>query len=96
LELPRVLRKTLGANCLTLAQLSTILTEAEAVVNSRPLVFVESDIKSGHVLTPNDFLSLNPNNVVCDAYQEGKDLEYQPTAAISNADKLLNVWKQGQ
>ena len=39
---------------------------------------------------------MNPNNVVCDAYQEGKDLEYQPTAAISNADKLLNVWKQGQ
>ena len=36
----RVLRKTLGADCLTLVQLYTVLTEAEAVVNSRPLIGV--------------------------------------------------------
>ena len=93
-----VLCKTLGTNCLTLTQLSTILTEAEAeaVVNSRPLVYVENDINSGHVLVPNDFLSMNSNNVVCNEYPEEKDLEYQLTVTISNADKLLNVWKRGQ
>ena len=80
----RVLHKTLGTNCLTLTQLSTILTKAEAVVNSRPLVYVENDINSGHVLVPNDFLSMNSNNVVCDEYPEKKDLEYQPTITISN------------
>ena len=92
----RVLRKTLGTNCLALTQLSIILTEAEAVINSRPLVYVENDINSGHVLVPNDFLSMNFNNVACDEYPEEKDLEYQPTVTISNADKLLNVWKRGQ
>ena len=51
----RALRKTLGVNCFTLTQLITILTEVEAVVNSRPLVYVADDIDSSHVLIPNDF-----------------------------------------
>ena len=34
----RALRKTVGKKCLTEKQLSTVLTEVEAVVNSRPLV----------------------------------------------------------
>ena len=61
----RVLCKTLGANCFTITQLSTILMEAEAVVNSRPLVYVGNDNNSSHVLVPNNFLSMNPNNVMC-------------------------------
>jgi len=61
----RVLRKTLGANSFILMQLCTILTEAEAVVNSRPLVYVGDD-DTAHVLVSNDFLSMNPNNVVCE------------------------------
>ena len=92
----RVLRKTLGTNCLILTQLYTIFTQAEAVVNPRPLVHVENDINSGQVLVPNDFLSMNSHNVVCGEYPEEKDLEYQPTVTVFNADKLLNVWKRGQ
>ena len=40
------LRKTIGKLCLTSEQLRTFLAEAEAVVNSRPLVYVGDDINS--------------------------------------------------
>jgi len=91
----RVLRKTLGANYLTVIQLYTLLTETEAVVNSRPLVYV-SDDDNKHVLVPNDFLTMNPNNVmyVSDTTEEYK--EYLPNVTVSSAEKLLTVWKRGQ
>ena len=92
----RTLRKTLGVNCFTLTQLTTILTEVEAVVNSRPLVYVADDIKSSHVLVPSDFLSMNSNNVIQGYGSEEKDKEYQPNVTMSNAEKLLKVWKWGQ
>ena len=46
----RALRKTVGKRCLTEKQLITVLTEVEAVVNSQPLVYVDNNIKSSHVL----------------------------------------------
>ena len=52
----RALKKTIGKKCLTERQLATILTEAEAVLNSRPLVYVDDDINSNSALTPQDFL----------------------------------------
>lgn len=91
----RVLRKTLGAKCLTLIQLYTLLTKAEAVVNSRPLVYVSGDDNT-HVLVPNDFLTMNPNNVMYSNDTKEEDEEYQPNVKVSTAEKLLTVWKQGQ
>ena len=70
--------------------------EAEAVLNSRPLVYVGNDINSGHVLVPNDFLSMNPNNVMCNEYPEREEVDYSPVVTVSNAEKLLDVWKGGQ
>ena len=90
----RALRKILGVNCFTLTQLTTILTEVEVVVNSRPLVYVADDIDSSHVLVPSDFLSMN--NVIQGCSSEEKDKEYQPNVTMSNAEKLLKVWKWGQ
>ena len=55
-----------------------------------------SDDNSGHMIVPNDFLSMNTNNVVCEEYRERRDSDYQPTATIFNADKVLDVWKCGQ
>ena len=51
------LRKSIGSVCLTKTQLATIVTETEAILNSRPLTYVDEDINSANVLTPNDFLS---------------------------------------
>ena len=90
----RALRKTLGVNCFTLTQLTTILTEVEAVVNSRPLAYVADDIESCHVLVPSDFLSMSSNNVIQGYSSEEKDKEYQPNVTMSNAEKLLKVWKR--
>ena len=59
----RALRKTLGNQRLTEKQLSTVLAEVEAIVNSRPLVYVDEDINSSMVLTPTDFLSLHTNTL---------------------------------
>ena len=92
----RVLWKILGVSCLTLSQLTTILTEVEVVVNSRPLVYVGDDIDSSHVLVPNNFLSMNSNNVIYDHCSEEKDKIYQSNITMSNAEKVLKVWKQGQ
>ena len=49
------LRKSLSRSCPTSTQLYTVLTEVEAVINSRPLVYVGSDIESGLALSPAHF-----------------------------------------
>ena len=37
-----------------------------------------------HVLVPNDFLTMNPSNVMCVSDTTEKDKEYQPNVSISN------------
>ena len=54
------LKKSIGKICLSDEKLETFLTEAEAVINSRPLVYVGEDFGSGFTLAPADFLTLNP------------------------------------
>ena len=50
------LKKSIGKICLTEKKLETFLAEAEAVINSCPLVYVGEDFGSGFSLTPADFL----------------------------------------
>ena len=52
-------RKAIGKVCLTNEQLLTFIKEAEAVSNSRPLVYVDEDINSKFTLTSSPFLT-NP------------------------------------
>lgn len=91
----RCLRKTIGKLCLTNEQLRTLLAETEAVVNSRPLVYVGDDINSNIILTPAYFLTLNPKTGIPDRNEEDlEDSEYLPN--ISSAEKLLQTWKKGR
>ena len=90
----RSLRKALGKACLTSEQLLTILKEAEAVINSRPLTYVGDDINSFVTLTPTHFLSLNPK-IGSTAYRQDNtnDTDYNPQT--TSAERLVTMWKRG-
>ncbi|XP_063411558.1 uncharacterized protein LOC134694478 [Mytilus trossulus] len=73
----------------------TLLAESEAVVNSRPLVYIEDDINSNIILTPAHCLTLNPKTGFPDHNEEDStDPEYLPQ--FSSAKKLLLTWQKGQ
>lgn len=50
------LRKVLGRSCLCAEELSTIITEVEAVLNSRSLTYSDNQAGEPVVLTPAHFL----------------------------------------
>lgn len=58
--------KATGRKYYTLDQLVTLLTEIEAVINTRPSMYVYEDFVSGFILTPADFLVSNrkPHQVI--------------------------------
>ena len=86
---------TLGNQCLTEKQLTTILVEAEAVVNSRPLVYSDEDINSSMVLTPSDFLSLHSQHIIPDIVDDS-DPDFDVVKKPTTTQQLLETWKQGQ
>ena len=55
----RALKKSLGKCKVTGQQLLSLLVETEAVINSRPLVYLNDDINSAEALPPAHSLSLN-------------------------------------
>lgn len=87
----RTLRKAIGKARLTSEQLLTVVKEAEAVVNSRPIVYAGDDIHSHITLTPAHFLTLNPNIGLPDL--DDSDDEFNPNR--NAAEKLLYTWKKG-
>ncbi|XP_040078329.1 uncharacterized protein LOC115328510 [Ixodes scapularis] len=50
------LHKVLGRTSLNFEELTTVLTEVEAVVNSRPVTFISTDANEREALTPAHFL----------------------------------------
>ena len=73
----RAIWKTLGSQCLTEKQLVTILAETEAVVNSRPLVYIDDDINSSMIITPTDFLSFHRHHVFPSVGDDNPDPEFE-------------------
>ena len=90
----RDLRKTIGRKLLSVEQMTTLLKECEAVINSRPLVYIGDDLKSSISITPRHFTCLNPYTGIPDLQCDVDDPEYKPFE--SSADKLIKVWKKGQ
>ena len=91
----RCLRKATGRKHFTLEQLITLLTEIEAILNSRALTYVYEDFESGFTLTPSHFLMTNRKlglPTVDDDYF--RDSDYQPNR--DSTTQLLESWKKGQ
>jgi hypothetical protein len=82
-------RKMLGRKLVTDIQLQTLLKEVEAIVNSRPLVYVGDDLESNITLTPRHFLTLNPNIGVPNLDYDMHDPDYEPVE--SSTSKLLRI-----
>ena len=52
----RSLKRSLGSKCVSKLELETVLTEVEACVNCRPLMYIPTDSDYYQVLTPSHFL----------------------------------------
>jgi hypothetical protein len=86
-----VLRKTLGKAKVSSDQLQTILCEAAAIVNSRPLVYVG---ESATVLTPASFLQLNPRTTLVD--ENLHQIKADACKGTSTRANLISSWRKGQ
>ncbi|XP_057299223.1 uncharacterized protein LOC130629867 [Hydractinia symbiolongicarpus] len=77
-------------------QLQTFLTETEAVLNSRPLVYIGEELNDGTTITPAHFLSPNTKTGTpqLGTEEEIVDPDYQEN--ITSKDILLKTWKKGQ
>ena len=90
----RCLRKVLGRSTLTWQQLETLLAECEALTNSRPLVYVHDELEEGTVISPSDFMTMNPKTGLPDfSLPQDKDPTYGELD--SSAKTLLRNWKKG-
>ncbi|CAC5379120.1 unnamed protein product [Mytilus coruscus] len=90
----RCLRKTLRKRSVSDVQLLTLLKEIEAVINSRPLVYVDEELKSRTTLTPNHFLAINSQNGIPDVDYDLKDPSYK--TCETSSEKLKKLWRKGQ
>ena len=71
-------------------QFIVLLSEVEAVINTRPLTYVYEEFESGFSLTPAHFLS---SNLRCFPLMDD-EIDYCPSD--DSMTTLLNIWKKGQ
>ena len=71
------LRKVLGKAFLNYTEMMTVLTDIEAIINSRSLSYVSDDIRDGRIITP-ALLAI------------GRDLESPPDAPTRKAEVSLS------
>ena len=73
-------------------KLITLLTEVEAIINTRPLTYVHEDFQSSFVLTPSHFLTGSYNNAI--PFDTDDSDEYIPK--LDSAQELLVYWRKNQ
>lgn len=69
--------------------MQTVLKEVEAVVNSRPLVYIGEDINASISITPNNSTCLNPKTGIPVMEYEDNDPSFKPYE--STAERLLQI-----
>ncbi|MEM7375589.1 MAG: reverse transcriptase domain-containing protein [Bacteroidota bacterium] len=91
------LKKAIGQKLLTSIQLQTYLAETEAILNTRPLIYIGEDLNDGTTITPSHFLS--PNTKTGTPTLEDQDEIKDPTyvdGKMESKEMLLDTWKKGQ
>ena len=91
------LKKAIGKKRLTSPQLQTYLAETEAILNSRPLVYISEDFNDGTLITPSHFIS--PNSKTGTPILEHQDEIDDPNYVDGKKESkevLLDTWKKGQ
>ena len=83
------LKLSLGRMLVNLDELQTVLIEVESIVNSRPLSYIEDDIKSPLPLTPNNFLTDSE-------FFDFPTVTNYNWKEIKNNVELFNLWKSRQ
>ena len=72
----RSFRKSSSKLSLTSLQLQTVLSVVKTIVNTRPLTYVDNEFKSRKIITPMDFLSMNPKFGLPAAVNDHEDDPY--------------------
>ena len=93
----RCLKKTIGKAKLTYDELLTVLTEVEAIINSRPLSYVSSEdldepLTPSHLLSGRWILSLPDSTVAtgCDSDEDFQVTSQDVHARMCNLNKILD------
>ena len=94
-RLKMALKKTFGKKYLTSLQKQTFLSVTEAVLYSRPLVYVRDDLNEGVIVTPSHFLLLNTEIGRPTVKDDDKidNPDYEPNKPLSKK-AFLDVWKK--
>ena len=93
------LKKVIGRSSLTIDEMQTVLTEVEAMVNSRPLTFISDDPDETSYLTPASFLIGRPVTSLPVKPCKGKEPYTTATRKdlnrmLTSQNKYLNLlWK---
>ena len=82
------LKKSLDGLCVSISELRTVLAEIQAIVNSRPLLYVDEDVTSRQ-LCPADLLGRSKSDIPTFVETEVID----PTSTV---DKVVARWKKLQ
>ena len=90
----KAMRKCVGRKILTFDEFLTLAHETEAVINSRPLVYVHNDPESGYFLSPSSFLLPNRKCGTPELEPDTADPDYQ--LKYDSASSLINKWKSRQ
>lgn len=85
------LKRILGKASLNFEELTTILTEVEAVLNSRPLTYIHNELDEPQPLTPAHFLVGNRLTSL-----PPKTIASNPQPAAQNRETLTKRWKYSQ
>ena len=88
------LRKGIGRKLLSWDKLLTMVTEVEAIINTRPLTYVYGDFLSGFTLTPAHFLTGNLDTVIPFGSDNCEDVDFQPKK--DSSQDLINYLRKSQ